>query len=91
MRFSHCLGFDFGSELKGSVDRGAEIIDPGEVGGGWVGERGERREAETQRTERELRDRGNERGRKRDRLKEEGGEREGEREGDRKRTERQRR
>ena len=55
MRFSQCLGLGFGSELKGSVDRGAEIIDPGELVGG-VGER-DRGEAERQRTERELRDR----------------------------------
>ena len=61
------------------MNRGAEIIDPGElVGGEGVGERGERRsgkgggwvregrgETETQRTERELRGRRNERGRKR--------------------------
>ena len=26
LRFSHCLGFDFGSELKGSMDRGAGIM-----------------------------------------------------------------
>ena len=34
MRFSQCLGLGFGSELKGSVDRGAEIIDPEELVGG---------------------------------------------------------